>query len=110
MDSTCAIILGSFFGGGCLLVGCCYHIDALIAASNGRISEWARVAGGFAQPAHSFCRIPLSKDVGSCYDVDTSWSAIGEFPCKQWKHINVVIKRANQLHVRVGEVKWNRFT
>ena len=25
MDSTCAIILGSFFGGGCLLVGCCYH-------------------------------------------------------------------------------------
>lgn len=25
MDSTCAIVVGSFFGGGCLLAGCCLH-------------------------------------------------------------------------------------
>jgi hypothetical protein len=25
MDSTCVIILGSFFGGGCLFAACCYH-------------------------------------------------------------------------------------
>ena len=25
MDSTCAIVLGSFFGGGCLFAACCYH-------------------------------------------------------------------------------------
>ena len=25
MDSTCAILLGSFFGGGCLFAACCYH-------------------------------------------------------------------------------------